>query len=86
MGKKKSIPVHNTGIPGNGPPPKITLPDDEPVFSAYTGEQISIGSILYGTPNDAPYGERNHGKPWRCIQFIPAETPFFAAHRMRKYT
>jgi len=67
--------------PNSGPqPPSMIVPNNAPVYSAYTTTLIGYGPISFGTISDAPSGHPNYGKPFHCIQQIPGIPPFFMAH------
>ena len=80
MGRIKYIPNHNMIPPGNGPAPKKTIQENEPVYSAYTGKQVWTGPMPYGIKCDAPKGEPNYGKNYHAMQHIPATVPYWAVH------
>ncbi|AYV75883.1 MAG: hypothetical protein Terrestrivirus3_152 [Terrestrivirus sp.] len=74
----KSIPVHNINVPNGGPQMPMTIPPDQPIFSSYTGNQVGVGFIPFGTPSDAPFGNKNYGMNFHVVEFNPANGSFMA--------
>ena len=73
------IPVFPIGIPNTGIPalpPPIT--QDTPVYSAYTTNLIGYGPIPWGTPNDAPVGNKQHGGIYHGIVYNPCNNSYMA--------
>jgi hypothetical protein len=74
----KNIPVFNINVPYGGPQPAAFVTSDTPIFSSYTGNLIGYGPIGWGTPNDAPIGNHNYGKPFHVIEFNPSNNSYMA--------
>jgi hypothetical protein len=74
----KNIPVYYFNVPHGGPQPSVTIPLDQPIHSIYTGNQVGVGSIPFGTPGDAPVGHPKHGHNFHVIQFCPLNNSYMA--------
>ena len=65
---KKNIPVININPPNGGPQrPLNDVPEDQPVYSCYTGELIGYGGVPHETITDAPLGQ--HNGHYRVVQY-----------------
>uniref|UniRef100_A0A6G6ABV9 Uncharacterized protein n=1 Tax=Borely moumouvirus TaxID=2712067 RepID=A0A6G6ABV9_9VIRU len=73
--KFKYIPAHNINV-NNGE--ILSVPDDIPVHSIYTGNLITYGDIPWGTLNDAPMGHKKHGKKFYLIAYNPEYNTWIA--------
>lgn len=81
---KKTVPVYNLNVPNGGAQgPPMSVPDDTPVYSSYTGNQVGIGNIPVGTVSDAPTGHPNYGKPFHVIEHNPCNGSFMI-HRPKR--
>ncbi|AQN67972.1 hypothetical protein [Saudi moumouvirus] len=74
--KLKYIPAYN--IDGTNTE-ILSVPDDIPVYSMYTGNIIGFGNILWGTLTDAPIGHKKHGEKFYVIVYNP-EYNMWLAH------
>nr|AEX63219.1 hypothetical protein mv_R1017 [Moumouvirus Monve] len=74
--KFKYIPAYNINGTNNIP---LSVPDNVPVYSMYTGNIIGFGNIPWGTLTDAPAGHKKHGKKFYIIAYNP-EYDLWLAH------
>lgn len=76
------VPVFNLNVPGGGlQGPPMSISQSTPVYSSYTGDLIGNGPIAKGTPNDAPIGHKNYGKPFHVVEYNPANDTYMAHYR-----
>ena len=78
MSKNNSIPVYSLNVPNGGIQQSITITSNTPIYSSYTGNIVSHGSISYGTLTDAPSNHVNHGKNFHVIEYNPANGSYMA--------
>lgn len=71
------IPVKNLNVPNGGPQPSAPpVKSDTPIYSSYTGNLVHVGPVPWGTPNDAPSTDSNHGGKNHVIEFNPANNSY----------
>jgi len=73
---QKNIPVFNLNTPNGGHQMPVTIPVGQPIHSVYTGNQVGVGFIPFGTPGDAPPGHLNYGMNFHCITFNPVNNSY----------
>lgn len=75
---KKFIPNYSTNVPYRGIQKPVSIGEDEPVYSSYTGEKIGYGPIPYGVPTDAAEGQSGFGKNYHVIVLNSANGKWMA--------
>ncbi len=66
------VPVHSINVPNGGVQRPVTIPQDAPVYSSYTGNFIGRGPQPFGVRCDAPLGHPNYGQNFHVIVHNPA--------------
>lgn len=80
--KYNTVPTFNINVPNGGMQgPRIVIPQNQPVFSSYTGKFVTNGPVPYGVQCDAPIGNPNYGKNFHVVEFNPVNRSFMA-HRI----
>lgn len=83
IGSQKSKPHIPVFIPGTdgGLSTEVSVPDDAPVLSDWTGEVIGHGNIPYGVPIKVKKGHKMYGKTYHgVIVKIVGGLPQYRAH------
>lgn len=80
----KHVPVYSINVPNGGIQQSVTVNNNTPIYSSYTGNLIGYGGIQIGTPNDAPSGHPNYGKSFHVIEYNPANNSFMG-HNYKSY-
>ena len=66
-------------VPGGGPQGSpIIIPDNQPVYSSYTGELIGYGPTGRGVISDAPIGHPNYGKDFHVVEYNEVNGSYMA--------
>jgi hypothetical protein len=76
----KNIPVYSLNVPNGGSQQHVTIPPDQPIYSMYTGNQVGVGSIPFGTPTDVPVGHPYHGRNFHVITHNPTNNTFMTCN------
>ncbi len=74
----KYIPSYNINIPNGGEQKSVIVGPSDSIYSSYSGDFISHGPLLKGTPNDAPHSHPNYGKPFHVIEYNPCNNSYMA--------
>lgn len=76
------LPVKRLNIPNGGNQGSdLSVPDNEPTYSSYTGNLIGYGNIPRGTTCDAPEGHANFGKDFHVVEYNEANNSYMAHQR-----
>lgn len=82
--KSNNVPVFDLNKPFGGPQKPITINNNQPVYSSYTGELVGYGNVPKGTICDAPPNNPAHGKPFHVIEkYDSVDGPHYMIHRMK---
>ena len=82
MPKTNTLPVYDLNVPNGGPQQPVSIGQNDPVYSTYTGNLVGYGPQPTGVRCDAPQDHPNYGKDYRVIVQNPV-TGTFMMHRQK---
>lgn len=83
--KQKYLPVENRNVPDGGIPQKMVIPEEQRVYSSFTGKHVWTGPMPRGIMGDAPPGHQLFGKPFHVVVYSQVDGSFMVHDSQRRF-